>query len=257
MTRRITSLLETVEYVEIPREYSGIRVFYLPDLSAYLKIGEIAKNSQLDNERKALSWLSGKLAAPQLLDFDTDGDVEYILISEIVGKQYSELETDREIGGSEVLIEEIAGQIRKMHDLSIANCPLDQRLAKKMDKALANIHAGFVDESDFDTENIGKSADEVYAELAQLHPADEDLVFTHGDLCLPNIIIQDGRLSGFIDLDRAGVADRYQDIALFLRSFDLNFEGTSDLVESFQRGYGIDAIDRTKMHFYRTLDELF
>ena len=144
-----------------------------------------------------------------------------------------------------------------MHDLGIEDCPLDQRLDSKLSKARRNISNGFVDESDFEPENLGKTGQLVYSELRAAPPPDEDLVFTHGDLCLPNIVIHHGKVSGFIDLDRAGIADRYQDIALFLRSFSLNFEGTSGLTAAFMRGYGTDSLDREKLDFYRKLDELF
>jgi kanamycin kinase len=63
---------------------------------------------------------------------------------------------------------------------------------------------------------------------------------------------------GFIDLGRAGVADRYQDLALMTRSFEspLNpqFNGWS---ERFFECYGIREPDDAQLEFYRTLDEFY
>ena len=49
-------------------------------------------------------------------------------------------------------------------------------------------------------------------------PDEEDLVFTHGDYCLPNVMFQDGKLSGYIDLGYAGVGDRYLDFVAVTRN---------------------------------------
>jgi aminoglycoside phosphotransferase len=59
-------------------------------------------------------------------------------------------------------------------------------------------------------------------ELMETRPGHEDLVFTHGDYCLPNIILKDGKLSGFVDIGRARLADRYQDLGIAFRSLEYN-----------------------------------
>lgn len=65
---------------------------------------------------------------------------------------------------------------------------------------------------------------ELLAWLKENKPA-EELVFSHGDCCLPNIFVREERIEGFLDLGRSGVADRYQDIALCYRSLKSNFAG--------------------------------
>ena len=60
-------------------------------------------------------------------------------------------------------------------------------------------------------------------------------------------------VSGFIDLSLAGVADRYQDLALVTRSLTYNF-GVGWEAKLFAY-YGIQQPDATKIEFYRLLDE--
>ena len=91
MPGKPSELLAERYYREIPREYSGVRIYYLPALHAYLKVGELEKNSNLAYERDALVWLSGKLPVPMLLDFEIGDGTESILISEVVGRPYSEV----------------------------------------------------------------------------------------------------------------------------------------------------------------------
>ena len=61
--------------------------------------------------------------------------------------------------------------------------------------------------------------------MVKCNRPEEDIVLTHGDFCLPNVFVKDGAISGFIDLGKMGPADRWQDIAIAIRSLEHNFNG--------------------------------
>ncbi len=64
------------------------------------------------------------------------------------------------------------------------------------------------------------------------------------------------KTSGFIDFGRAGISDRYQDIALAVRSCIRNFQ-TDCYIPLFLQEYGITNPDVSKITYYRLLDKLF
>ena len=85
---------------------------------------------------------------------------------------------------------------------------------------------------------------------------EENLCFTHGDYCLPNIIVEKSRLSGVIDWDYAGLADPYVDLASCTWSLEYNYKEEADtLIPLFLETYGVE-IDEAKLGFYRRLYDL-
>jgi len=151
-------------------------------------------------------------------------------------------------------VELLAEGLRAWHGLPVDACPFDARLATLLAQARANAEAGRVDETDFDSSRIGRTALDLFAELAATQPRHEDLVVAHGDYCLPNVVLDGDRVAGFVDVGRAGVSDRYRDLALAARSIEYNIG--REWVAPFFAAYGVEP-DSRRIAFYQLLDEFF
>lgn len=240
------------------RGWSGAVVAYLRETAAfsrpaYLKFKEYDPIESLRHEVEVLRWLQGKVPVPEVLYYGQFGDMEYLLMSEVEGEDCSREGNLRQPKNT---VRQLAYGLKQLHKLDISDCPLNQTLNVKLDKARQRVEKGLVDEEDFDAERLGQTAQQVYEMAIARRPKREELVFTHGDYCLPNIILKDGGLSGFIDLGRAGVADRYQDIGLAVRSIRFNL-GDEKWVEAFLTYYGLKEVDWERIEYYILLDELF
>ena len=75
-------------------------------------------------------------------------------------------------------------------------------------------------------------------------------VLLHGDYCLPNIMLDGWKFSGFIDLDSAGVGDRHIDLFWGEWSMGFNLMMHGKMSETLARKYGerfLDAYGRDKI----------
>ncbi|HPU62641.1 MAG TPA: aminoglycoside 3'-phosphotransferase [Mobilitalea sp.] len=234
---------------------SGAYTYRLTDAkkqNRYLKIMPKVLNNSLKRETEIMKWLEGKLPVPKVLLFINDQEYEYLLMTEVEGAFACDPSFNSDMPR---LVRLLAEGLRMIHSIDIKECPFDSRLEIKLKEAEYRVKNGLVDEDNFDHIRQGMKDVEVLEELYKLKPADEDLVFTHGDYCLPNIFINNGKLSGFIDWGRGGVADRYQDLALAARSLEHNFD--AKWVPLLFKEYGIENIDYSKVEYYKLLDELF
>lgn len=219
--------------------------------SLYLKIDLRASGHYLLQEKLKLDWLKNRLPVADVLLFTEDEDNEYLLLSEISGVPAIDDSLKNDIPH---VIEQLVNGLKMIHNLPIENCPFDVRLDYKIEAARERMLKGLVEEEDFDEERQGRTAKDLFEELIATKPPDQDLVFTHGDYCVPNIILENGKLSGFVDWAEAGTADRFQDLALLTRSVWNNFG--KEWEESVFEIYGIEP-DLKNLHFYLLLDEFF
>jgi aminoglycoside phosphotransferase len=248
--------LQDVSIEENREGMSGAGVFRLERRGApdeYLKVAERYSEQDLSAEVSRLLWLRGRLPVPEVLYWGEYGQRQYLLMSAIAGLPlYDEAPPEQ----LPALMRLYAAGLRQIHSIPVESCPFDMRLDVKIAQVGERLQAGLVDEENFDPERKGRTAQSLFRELLASRPADEDLVFTHGDYCTPNVLIDPDALTvtGFIDWNRAGIADRYMDLALAARSIDYNFGAA--WIKPFFEAYGVEP-DPAKVAFYQLLDEFF
>ncbi|RLA60914.1 MAG: hypothetical protein DRQ89_12145, partial [Epsilonproteobacteria bacterium] len=192
-------------------------------------------------ENQALAWIKNKFLAPSVVKFIKEPDVTYLLTTALEGQDASKFSI-LNISEAEMM-KLLANTLRRIHQIPIDNCTMDQGLATRIPQAKKRWELDLMD----------KNISDPYESLIQKCNFQEDQVFTHGDYCLANIIIGKNNSTGLIDLGRAGVSDRYQDISLLFRSF--KYYTSKRFEDIFLSEYGlIDYLDREKIEFYQLLD---
>ena len=229
---------------------------HLPTL--YLKVAPHVAELGLDREHERLRWMHERdLFVPAVREYRCIGGFEYLLLDEIVGADASNAKWR---GRSLEVVTALGAGLARLHRTNIDDCPFDQRVARQIEKARVQVAAGRVREDDFDVRRLGRRASEIFVDLLATVPPDEDLVLAHGDFCLPNVILKvvpggGIAVAGLVDCGRAGVADRYQDLALAIRSIHGNVG--REWLAPFLRAYGLDAVREDKVEFFMLLDEFF
>ncbi len=220
----------------------------------FLKTAVSHNAHHLQAEVERMNWLNGRLPVPIVRHFEVSETTAFLLMTAVSGHDFTYFNS-KSASEKGTAVRLLAEGLRQLHSLPIADCPFAQTIDMRLQIGKTNMEAGFIDEEDFDEERVGRPATELYEELLATCPAVEERVFTHGDYCLPNVMLENGRLTGFIDLGLAGIADPYQDLALCSRSLTYNFGAGWE--EKLFFHYGLTKIDTEKVAFYRLLDEFF
>lgn len=226
-----------------------------------LKIQTIGEESE--NEYHVMEWLQEKLPVPKVLGFERDEKMTYLLMTRVPGEMSC---TDKFMKNPEQLTAMLAEGLQMLWKVDISSCPYTFNLEKKLQMAKYIVENNLVDmdnvESDTFSENGFKNPAHLLEWLNNNRP-EEELVLSHGDFCLPNIFLSNGKVSGYIDLGKTGLADKWQDIALCYRSLLHNFDGKYS-GKQYQGFYADKLFERLgiepdwdKIRYYLLLDELF
>ena len=212
---------------------SNAKVICFDDM--VLKIENQSEES--NNEHRMMEWLKDKLPVPKILCSEKVDNKNYLLMSKVNGKMLCEKEF---LENPNTLVKILAKGLKTLWKVDITNCPYNNFIDNKLRLAEMRVLNNEFNIEDMELETYYgtkfDSPSHILEWLKDNKPIDE-LVFSHGDYCLPNIFSEDGEISGFIDLGRSGIADKYH-MCLICERISMIKEGTNKyFVKELETGY--------------------
>ena len=213
------------------------RVLYIERDGGYFL--KSAPAGTLSREAAMTRYFHQKGLGTAVLYEHSDATHDWLLTARVAGE---DLTHARYLEQPERLCDCLAERLRMLHDTTFADCPVQNHTVQYLARAEENYRKGEYDVSYFcDLWGIA-TAEEIYALLQRDgHLLCNDTLL-HGDYCLPNVIYDGWRFSGFIDLGNGGVGDRHVD--LFWGAWTLNFNLHTDRYRNrFLDAYGRDRVE--------------
>ena len=256
---KIKGLIANKPYTVDDIGMSGNQVLIFEDM--VLKIED--KTEKVERQVQMMQWLEGKIPVPKVIAYEVEDEKSYLLMTKVSGVMSCDtyyLEHPQE------LLNALASGLKILWEVDVTDCPVVRDVDAVLKEARERVEKDLVDVEDAEPTTFGKGGYESPQHLLEWlenhRPAFEP-VLSHGDYCLPNVFLENGQIKGFIDLGRAGVGDKWNDIALCYRSLKHNFDGTygGKVYEDFNpdmlfEKLGIEP-DWKKIKWYLLLDELF
>ncbi|MFI8445328.1 APH(3'') family aminoglycoside O-phosphotransferase [Streptomyces rochei] len=250
------------DWLPVTAGESGAVVFRSGDATQYAKCVSATNAADLKAERDRVAWLNDQgVPGPQVLDWHS-GDAGACLVTRAISGIPADQVPAEDLRGA---WEPIADAVHRLHEVPVSQCPFRRSLDAMVAVARDVVARDAVNPEFLPVEQQHMPTSELLDRLTRQVPRRReqevaDTVVCHGDLCLPNIILDPQTLdvSGFIDLGRLGLADRYADLALLLVNAretwpDEERGRAADM--AFAERYGI-ALDHDRLRFYLHLDPL-
>ncbi|MBQ8342044.1 MAG: aminoglycoside 3'-phosphotransferase [Clostridia bacterium] len=201
----------------------------------YLKAaekGSLAREAEMDR------YFHQKGLTAAVLDYRSE-ERDWLLTARVAGEDCTYAAY---LAEPERLCDLLAQRLRALHELNFADCPVQDRMTEYLATVERNHAAGVFDPS-FLPENFQKmTAAEAYARvMEQKHLLRCDCLL-HGDYCSPNIMLDDWKFSGFIDLGNGGVGDRHVDLFWGVWTLAFNLK-TPRYGSRFLDAYGRDKVN--------------
>ncbi len=256
---RIKAYIEGKEYSLDDIGMSGSKILLFDD--CVLKIEKQSEN--FDKMVEMMRWMEGKVPVPKVLEVVYEGEWAYLLMSRMEGEMSC---SEKYLERPEELATILAEGMKMLWSVDISDCPRIRDVDAELCEAAYRVKHRLVDVDNVEPDTFGEGGfrdpEHLLQWLRDNRPTYEP-VLSHGDYCLPNVFIKDGRVSGFIDLGDTGVGDKWRDIALCYRSFIHNRDGSfgGKVYEDFDPERLFEKLqvepNREKLRWYRLLDELF
>ncbi len=193
----------------------------------------------LEREATMTKYFHSLSLGTEVLDYRTHNEYDLMLTASAVGE---DCVAAKYLDDPKRLCDTIATELRKLHETDFSACPVKDRTAEYIATVEQNFASGNYDTSHFpDSFGFATAKDAWRVFSAGKEQLRTDTLI-HGDYCLPNIMLNDWKLSSFIDLGNGGVADRHIDIFWGLWTLWFNLK-TEAYYSRFLDAYGRECVN--------------
>lgn len=223
------------------------RVYYIEkDGGFYLKT---AIKESLRREADMTRFFHSKGLSAQVLAYESL-EADWLLTRRIPGEDcLNQMYLDDPVR----LCDTTAQLLRQLHSSATDGCPVPNRTAEYLENARRNYLNKRYDASLF-PDNWGyASAEEAWAVIEDLGKYLKNDTLLHGDYCLPNILLDHWRFTGFIDVGHGGIGDKHMDLFWGIWSLGFNLK-TDAYRERFLDVYGRDAVEEEMLRLIAAIE---
>ena len=212
------------------------KVYFIDNEDGYYL--KTAATGTLEREYELTDFFFKKGFAAEVCLYEKS-DKDYLLTRRIKGEDCT---FNAYLSSPEKLCETTAHILRALHETSAEGCPVKNRTEEYLSAVYRNYSV-----KKYDTELFGdvwnfSSAEEAFAEVTKNGKYLRSDTLIHGDYCLPNIILDDWKFSGFVDLDSGGIGDRHTDIFWGIWTLWFNLK-TNKYKDRFIDAYGRENVE--------------
>lgn len=210
-------------------------IFADKDCGYFIKI---APKDSLIKEYEMTKYFNSLGLSCNVISYISD-DVDYLVTHKIKGNDcvyYKYLQSPTK------LCDVIAENLALLHSIIATECPIKNHTKNYLNTALKNFENGCYDKTQFPDSFGYKSAEEAMSVIQKHSHILQTDTLIHGDYCLPNIILDDWKFSGFIDLGNGGIGDKHVDIFWGIWTLFYNLK-THKYAKRFIDAYGKDKVN--------------
>ena len=202
-------------------------------------------------EANIIKWLNGKINLPKIAYNENKNGNSSAIMTELKGK----ILENCGLPPNEYVKYLVKGLL-EIQSIDITECPFVSTVDFRLNELKYLMKNNLTDNdcNNWEESTEFDSPDELYKWLCQNKPNNEELVFSHGDFCGSNLLLNGNNLE-FIDFGRAGIADKWYDIAFCVNEIKGMFNDEK-YVNMFFELLDIKP-DWEKINYYILLDELF
>jgi kanamycin kinase len=217
----------------------------------YAKVDRSNRFPTLTDEAERMRWAGTFFPVPTVVTLERIGTTSVLVTEALPGRDATDPCWRKDLPG---LVRALGRGLRAFHEtVAPDRCPFRFERSRALDHVRRRVERDDINPAGLHAEHAHLSADAALAELEANTGWAEDLVVCHGDYCAPNVLLERGAVTGYLDLGELAVADRWSDIAVGAWSTCWNFG--DDLEPLFYESYGVEP-DPVRIRFYRLLYDL-